>query len=360
MSENGAPRKIVHVDMDAFYASVEQLDQPSLRGKPVIVGGSPQSRGVVCTASYEARVFGVRSAMPCSQAYRLCPQGLFVAPNFARYKELSRQIQSIFRQYTDLVEPLSLDEAYLDVTHNKRALPTATAVAQSIREAIKENTGLTASAGVAPNKFLAKIASDMDKPDGLFVISPRRVNKILQDLPVRRIPGVGPVTEKRCISRGIRVATDFLKHSEAELEAWFGSVGPRYLKLAQGIDHRPVRPSRTRKSISVEDTFQQDITSIDHALSMLDKLAGKLEERLKNFGSPGYTLTLKVKYADFEQKTRSRTVDWPIWKHSDLLGLSQELLASTDIGVRPIRLLGIGLSQLGQRSQLTLPFDSTE
>ncbi|MDF1663298.1 MAG: DNA polymerase IV [Planctomycetota bacterium] len=355
-----SPRKIVHVDMDAFYASVEQLDQASLRGKPVIVGGLPKSRGVVCAASYEARAFGVHSAMPSSQAFRLCPHAVFIRPNFQRYKELSSQIQTIFRNYTSLVEPLSLDEAYLDVTENNLGLSSATKVAQAIREEILQNTGLTASAGVAPNKFLAKIASDMDKPDGLFVISPKRIQEVLSQLPVRRIPGIGPVSEQRCLKKGIRIATDFLRHSPEQLEAWFGSAGPRYLSFAKGIDKRPVRPSRTRKSISVEDTFGEDISSLSQALSMLDKLSKKLEERLQRSKSSGYTLTLKVKYADFEQITRSRTVDWPILAHSDLMELSKELIGSTDIGQRPIRLLGLGLSQLGVKSQLVLPFDALD
>lgn len=345
--------------MDAFYASVEQHDQPELSGKAVIVGGLPNSRGVVCAASYEARAFGVHSAMPSSQAFRLCPQAIFIRPNFQRYKELSSQIQTIFRRYTDLVEPLSLDEAYLDVTENKLGISSATHVAEAIRAEIRQSIGLTASAGVAPNKFLAKVASDMDKPDGLFVISPNRIQEVLRELPVRRIPGIGPVSEQRCLQKGIRIATDFLRHSPEQLKAWFGSAGPRYLNYAKGIDERPVRPSRTRKSISVEDTFSEDLSSIQEALAMLDKLSQKLAERLLRSKSSGYTLTLKVKYADFEQITRSRTVDWPIATHSDLLKLSQELILNTDIGQRPIRLLGLGLSQLGVKSQLVLPFDET-
>lgn len=347
--------------MDAFYASVEQNDEPALRGKAVIVGGLPNSRGVVCAASYEARAFGVRSAMPSSQAFRLCPKAVFIRPNFQRYKEISSQIQTIFLNYTKLVEPLSLDEAYLDVTQNSLGLSSATRVAEVIREEIRQSTGLTASAGVAPNKFLAKVASDMDKPDGLFVISPKRIAEVLGQLPVRRIPGIGPVSEKRCLSKGIRLATDFLRHSPEQLEAWFGSAGPRYLNLAQGIDQRPVRPSRRRKSISIEDTFHEDINSLTDAVGMLERLSVKLEERLQRSGSSGYTVTLKVKYADFDQITRSRTVDWPVSSSADLLRISNELLANTEIGQRPIRLLGLGLSQLGVKSQLILPFeDGTE
>lgn len=339
-------RKIVHVDMDAFYASVEQRDRPELRGKPVIVGGQPDSRGVVCTASYEARVFGVHSAMPTAQAYRLCPHGVFLRPDFPRYKAASRQIQAIFREVTELVEPLSLDEAYLDVTHNALGQPSATLVAEHLRARIEAETALSASAGVAPNKFLAKIASDMDKPGGLTVIPPARVPAILAELPVRRIPGVGRKSAERCARHGIRLAADFLRHDVDQLVRWFGSAGERYLAYARGIDPRPVRPGRERKSVSIEDTFAEDVASQAEAAAILDQLAGKLEARLRRADARGKTVVLKVKYADFQQVTRSRTLPTPATTRRALFETALSLLEHTQVGERPVRLMGIGVSNL--------------
>src|SRR4051812_44482045 len=251
-------RKIVHIDMDAFYASVEQRDDPRLRGKPVVVAWRGK-RSVVCAASYEARRFGVRSAMPAVRAERLCPDAVFVAPDFTRYRAASRLTHEIFRRHTDLVEPLSLDEAYLDVTENKTGLPTATRVARTIREQIHEELHLTASAGVAPNKFLAKIASDWRKPDGLFVIQPEAVDAFLSPLPVRRLPGVGKVTEERLEEIGIRTVGDLRGLDSAALEARFGRYGLRLHELARGVDHSKVIPNRPTKSISAEDTFERDL-----------------------------------------------------------------------------------------------------
>lgn len=350
-------RKIVHVDMDAFYASVEQRDRPELRGRAVIVGGQPDSRGVVCTASYEARVFGVHSAMPTAQAYRLCPHGVFLRPDFVRYKAVSRQIQAIFRDVTELVEPLSLDEAFLDVTQNALGEPSATRVAEHLRARIRRETGLTASAGVAPNKFLAKVASDMDKPDGLTVIGPERVQAVLAELPVRRIPGVGRKSAERCRARGIEVASDFLRHDVEQLVRWFGSAGPRYRELAQGIDLRRVQPDRERKSVSIEDTLPEDLRSRAEAAAFLDDLAERLAERLLRAEARGKTVVLKVKYADFQQITRSRTLTAPTREHATLHEVALALLEQTEVGERPVRLLGIGVTNLAEPgAQLELPF----
>lgn len=251
-------RKIIHCDMDAFYASVEQRDDPQLRGKPVIVAWRG-NRSVVCAASYEARAFGVRSAMPAVRAERLCPSAVFIAPDFTRYRAVSREVREIFKRHTDLIEPLSLDEAYLDVTENKTGLPTATVVARTIREQIRQELKLTASAGVAPNKFLAKLASDWRKPDGLFVIQPEEVDAFLLPLPVGRLPGVGKVTEQKLTKLGVKTVAELRGLERARLEQEFGRYGVRLYELARGIDDSPVVPDRPTKSISVEDTFEQDV-----------------------------------------------------------------------------------------------------
>src|SRR5579862_1705527 len=269
-------RKIVHVDMDAFYASVEQRDNPALRGKPVVVAWRG-NRSVVCAASYEARRFGVRSAMPTVRAERLCPEGIFVPPDFMRYRAVSRQVREIFKRHTDLMEPLSLDEAYLDVTQNKTGLPTATRVAQTIREQIRTELMLTASAGVAPNKFLAKIASDWRKPDGLFVIQPKDIATFLPPLPVGRIPGVGKVTEARLEKHGVRTVGDLQRFELADLEDSFGRYGLRLYELARGIDENPVVPNRPTQSVSAEDTFPEDVP-----LSETEALIRKLAEKTWN------------------------------------------------------------------------------
>lgn len=352
-------RKIIHVDMDAFYASVEQRDRPELRGKPVVVGGPPQSRGVVCTASYEARKFGVHSAMPCAQAYRLCPEAVFVMPDFSKYSEVSERIHEIFREYTERVEPLSLDEAFLDVTENRIGEVSATRVAERIRADIRAATGLTASAGVAPNKFLAKVASDLKKPDGLAVIRPERVEEFLRDLPVRKVPGIGKVTEEACHRHGIRTCSDFLRHTEEQLVAWFGSSGPWFLQLARGIDPRPVVTDWVRKSCGIEDTFARDLTTTGAALAELERLAKGLEARLGSEPARGRTITLKVKYADFRQITRSRSLDHRTRDAGLILEVARELLAGTEVGRRPVRLLGLSVSNLDTEilaEQLFFPF----
>ncbi len=305
MSESTPFRKIVHVDMDAFYASVEQRDNPDLRGRPVIVAWRG-NRSVVCAASYEARKFGVRSAMPAVTAERLCPEAIFIPPDFVRYKAASQAARQIFQRHTDLIEPLSLDEAYLDVTENKMQLPTATRVAKMIREQIREELNLTASAGVAPNKFLAKIASDWKKPNGLFVIQPHEIQDFLLPLPIGRIPGVGQVTEARMKALGIATVGDLYALDMATLEQHFGRYGRRLHDLARGIDDNPVVPNRPSKSISVEDTFESDIPLAEAEL-LIRKLAEKVWIASKQNARMARTVVLKLKTKEFHTLTRSLT-----------------------------------------------------
>ncbi|MGE0617050.1 MAG: DNA polymerase IV [Bacteriovoracia bacterium] len=340
-------RKIIHVDMDAFYASVEQHDHPKYRGKPIIVGGSPKSRGVVCAASYEARKFGVRSAMPCAQAARLCPQGIFVPPRFERYVEISRQVHDIFWDYSGQVESLGLDEAYVDVTENLRRLPSATATANEIRARIFETTGLTASAGVAANKMLAKIASDLKKPNGLTVITPTRAAVVLRDLPVRKLPGVGPVTEEKLIKMGYATAGALAQASEAELHGALGKMGGWLYRVSQGRDDREVSSERERKSVGSEDTFSVDLLDLQDMHAVLARLARQVADRLVAKDLLARTVTLKVKYDDFTQNTRSQTLLHPAADAELFRETACQLLQATEAGRRPIRLLGIGLSQLG-------------
>ena len=351
-------RRIIHVDMDAFYASVEQRDRPELRGQPVIVGGSPKSRGVVCTASYEARSFGVRSAMPTSQAYRLCPQGIFLTPDFPRYSAVSAEIRRIFASVTDLVEPLSLDEAYLDVTDHLKSFSSATEVARHVRSEILSRTGLTASAGVAANKFLAKVASDFRKPNGLVVISPSRAASFLKTLPVSKIPGVGPVTNARLKEKGIATCGDVLGFRLEALEAAFGRLGHWLYAMARGDDPRSVEPDQPRKSLSIEDTLAVDEVGTEAAWKRLLKLMPALDARLRAAGVCGRTLVLKVKYADFRQITRSRTLLHPLRQSRDFLPELRELLEETQVETHAFRLLGVGLSNLvtGEEIQGLLPF----
>ena len=298
-------RKIIHVDMDAFYASVEQRDKPELRGKPVIVAWQAK-RSVVCAASYEARAFGVRSAMPALRAERLCPQAVFVPPDFTRYRAVSRAVHEIFKRHTDLIEPLSLDEAYLDVTENKTGLPTATLVARVIREQIRQELNLTASAGVAPNKFLAKLASDWRKPDGLFVIQPEEVDAFLLPLPVGRLPGVGKVTEEKLARLGIKTVSNLRGLDRSALEGEFGRYGMRLHELARGIDGSPVVPDRPTKSISVEDTFPEDVL-LAETESMIRRLAEKLWSASRKESRMPRTVVLKLKTKEFRILTRSYT-----------------------------------------------------
>ncbi|HET6328635.1 MAG TPA: DNA polymerase IV, partial [Planctomycetaceae bacterium] len=298
-------RKIIHIDMDAFYASVEQRDDPSLRGKPVVVAWRG-NRSVVCAASYEARVFGVRSAMPAMRAERLCPEAVFIPPDFVRYRAASRSAREIFKRHTDLIEPLSLDEAYLDVTANKTDLPTATRVARIIREQIREELQLTASAGVAPNKFLAKIASDWRKPNGLFVIQPEDVDTFLSPLPVGRIPGVGKVTEKRLAELGVKTVGDLRTLELTMLESHFGRYGVRLYELGRGIDHNPVVPDRPTKSISAEDTFPQDVP-LGETEPMIRRLAERVWAASTKESRIARTVVLKLKTKEFDILTRSLT-----------------------------------------------------
>ena len=338
------PRKIIHVDMDAFYASVEQLDNPEYRGKPVIVGGPANGRGVVAASSYEARAFGVRSAMSSRQAGKLCPNGIFVAPRFERYKEISRQVMELFYEYTDLVEPLSLDEAYLDVTEPKGEPRFAREIAQEIRAEIKKRTGLTASAGVAPNKFLAKIASDLNKPDGLTVVPPERVEELLRDLPVRKLPGVGRVTENTLLELKIETVLQLREWEERALVERFGKFGAWLFQVARGVDPRSVNPSRERKSVGCEDTFSEDLLDIDRLIDELYTLSEKLYSRLRRANLAGRTLTLKVTYSDFQKITRSFSSEKRLNMQEELFSRACELFSKVEAGKRAIRLLGLSCS----------------
>jgi len=336
-------RKIIHIDMDAFYASVEQRDRPEIRGKPVIVGW-PGERSVVCAASYEARKFGVHSAMPSSRALRICPDGIFIAPNFEKYRAVSNHIREIFERHTPLVEPLSLDEAYLDVTEEKTGIPTATETAETIRCEIRTETELTASAGVAPNKFLAKIASDWKKPDGLFVIRPHQIEAFLVGLPVRKIPGVGKATEKIMTELGVATVGDLQRFTEEQLVDRFGKWGTRLWELARGIDDNPVEPSRKRKSWSSESTFPRDIT-IEEVADYIRGEAHTLWESLAQRKLVGRTVTVKLRTGRFETATRRLTPELPPSSGDDLARIGAELLTRFEFPAdRKFRLAGIGMS----------------
>jgi DNA polymerase-4 len=344
-AEYGSPlvRKIVHIDMDAFYASVEQRDDPKLRGRPVVVAWRG-NRSVVCAASYEARRFGVRSAMPAVRAERLCPEAIFVPPDFTRYKAVSRAVREIFQRHTDRIEPLSLDEAYLDVTENKMELPTATRVARRIREQIFEELNLTASAGVAPNKFLAKIASDWKKPDGLFVIQPHEAQSFLLPLPVGRIPGVGQVTESRMKALGIATVGDLYALELAPLESYFGSYGARLYQLARGIDNNPVVANRVSKSISAEDTFPDDIPLADTE-SQIRLLAEKVWRASSGNARAAKTIVLKLKTKEFNSLTRSLTLTAPPSSCDEFTNIALALRERVELGPKQLfRLVGVGLS----------------
>jgi DNA polymerase-4 len=336
-------RKIIHVDMDAFYASVEQRDDPSLRGKPVIVGW-PGERSVVCAASYEARTFGVHSAMPALRAKRLCPQAVFIHPDFERYRAVSKQIREIFERHTPLVEPLSLDEAYLDVTNELTGIPTATETAQAIRREIRDETHLTASAGVAPNKFLAKIASDWRKPDGLFVIRPHQVAQFLVGLPVRKIPGVGKATEEVLHEMNIDTVDDVQRFTQEKLIERFGKWGTRLWELAHGIDESPVVASRERKSWSSENTFQHDIP-MNEVADYIRGEAHKLFDTVTRKSPMGRTVTVKLRTADFKTATRRMTPESPPESGDDLAQIGVTLLSRFDFPeTAKFRLAGIGVS----------------
>jgi DNA polymerase-4 len=345
-------RKIVHIDMDAFYASVEQRDDPQLRGQPVVVAWRG-NRSVVCAASYEARKFGVRSAMPAVRAERLCPNAVFLPPDFTRYRAVSRQVREIFKRHTDLIEPLSLDEAYLDVSENKTALPTATKVAQTIREQIHTELRLTASAGVAPNKFLAKIASDWKKPDGLFVIQPEEINSFLSPLPVGRLPGVGKVTEEKLKTMAIDTVADLRKLELSMLEKRFGRYGVRLYELARGIDENAVIPNRPTKSISAEDTFENDVL-LSEMEPMIRKLAEKTWAAARNELRIARTVVLKLKTREFKILTRSHTPNSPPASCEQLTNIALSLRER--IHSRPsqrFRLVGVGLSNFDAADDLS-------
>jgi DNA polymerase-4 len=342
---NAVPvRKIIHIDMDAFYASVEQRDNPELKGKPVAVGGG--HRGVVAAASYEARKYGVRSAMPSVTAKRRCPDLVFVKPRFDAYKAVSNQIRAIFADYTDLIEPLSLDEAYLDVTEDRKGLGSARAIAEDIRRRIREETGVTASAGVSYCKFIAKLASDQNKPDGLCVIPPEKGPAFVATLPVSRFHGVGPVTAAKMQRLGIFNGADLAAWSRQQLEAYFGSSGEWYWKIARGIDERPVRSDRPYKSVSAERTFDVDLVDAQALAAELERVAGFAWARVERAAVAGRTVTLKVKFADFTIITRSKSFPTPITGQDEFLGAGQALLAALMPVPKGIRLLGLGLHNL--------------
>lgn len=352
----GTPRKILHVDMDAFYASVEQRDNPELRGLPVAVGHG-EARGVVAAASYEARKFGVHSAMPSVTAKRKCPELIFVRPRFDAYRAVSEQIHAIFSEYTPLIEPLSLDEAYLDVTENLKGMELATEIAEEIRARIKAETGLTASAGVSYNKFLAKMASDQRKPDGLFVITPKNGPAFVEALPVKKFHGVGPATAEKMHRLGIETGADLKARDLAFLQQQFGKSGPYFYWIARGVDQREVKPDRIRKSIGAEDTFREDIHDLEEARAGLQPLIDKVWRYCEANGIRGKTVTLKVKWGDFTQITRSKTVVAPVASAAEIADHVTLLLSSVFPAPKGIRLLGVTLSSLdavdgGQEPQL--------
>ncbi|WP_313009030.1 DNA polymerase IV [Brevundimonas vesicularis] len=340
-----ATRKIVHVDMDAFFASVEQRDDPALRGRPVAVGHAA-ARGVVAAASYEARRFGVRSAMPSTTAQRKCPDLVFVPPRFEVYRAVSTQIHAIFADYTDLIEPLSLDEAYLDVTADRRGLRSASATAEAIRRRILEETGLTASAGISYNKFLAKLASDQRKPNGQFVVAPGRGEAFVEALPVQRFHGVGPVTAAKMEGLGIRTGADLRRQPLAFLQHHFGKSGPWYYAIARGEDDRPVNPDRTRKSSGSETTFASDLTEPEAIEAGVAAMADEVWVWCEKTGSRGRTVTVKVKWADFQQSTRSRSLSEPVGSREALRDVSRLLVRSLYPPIRGVRLVGVSLSNL--------------
>ena len=339
-----AMRKIIHIDMDAFYASVEQLDNPELRGKAVAVGGSSQ-RGVVSAASYEARKFGVRSAMSSVIAKRNCPDLIFVKPRFERYKEISQKIREIFFEYTDLVEPLSLDEAYLDVTENKKGNPSATLIAREIREKIREKTGLNASAGISINKFIAKVASDINKPNGQKTVPPEEVISFLEELDIRKFYGVGKVTAEKMYRLGIFTGKDLKEKTEEYLTEHFGKSGAHFYNVVRGIHLSEVKPHRIRKSLGAERTFNENISSEIFMLERLENIAEEIERRLKKSKVAGKTVTLKIKYSDFSLQTRSKTIGYYIASKELILEISRELLYQEKMK-NSVRLLGISLSNL--------------
>lgn len=330
--------------MDAFYASVEQRDFPEFRGKALAVGGSPSGRGVVATASYEARKFGVKSAMSSRMALQLCPHLLFTRPRFDVYKEVSNHIRSIFHRYTDLIEPLSLDEAYLDVTEDKLSIGSAIEIARQIKQAIHDELQLTASAGVSVNKFVAKIASDFQKPDGLTFIGPSKVTKFLEALPIHKFFGVGKVTAKKMNQMGVHIGADLKRFSEIEIQQHFGKSGKFFYQMVRGMDERPVRPNRISKSVGSEDTFESDLTDPELMKVEIARLAERVFARLERGEKFGKTVTLKIKYADFSQITRSKTGLISLSKLHEIQDYAYELLEKVDMQDKRVRLLGVTVS----------------
>ncbi|MDB5013717.1 MAG: polymerase [Daejeonella sp.] len=345
MPEIKSLKKIIHIDMDAFYASVEQRDFPEYRGKAIVVGGSPEGRGgVVATASYEARKFGIKSAMPSKKAVQLCPEVLFVKPRFAAYKEVSTKIREIFRRYTDLIEPLSLDEAYLDVTNDKLDIGSAIDIAKQIKQAIKNELNLTASAGVSTNKFVAKIASDMNKPDGLTFIGPSSIEAFMEKLPVEKFFGVGKVTAMKMKSQGLHTGFDLKQLTEKEMIHQFGKTGKFFYQIVRGIDNREVQPHRETKSLGAEDTFSHDLVTQEEMHEQLEKIASLVANRLQTYSLKGRTITLKLKFSDFKQLTRSRSFLGLISDQQIIEQTAKSLLNELDLTDKKIRLLGISLS----------------
>jgi DNA polymerase-4 len=352
-------RKIIHIDMDAFFASVEQRDFPELRGKPVAVGGS-RERGVVAAASYEARKFGVHSAMPSSIAARKCPDLIFVKHRFDVYKAVSREIREIFYSYTDLVEPLSLDEAFLDVTQNKKSMDRATEIAREIRNDILQATDLTASAGISINKFLAKVASDMDKPNGQTLIHPTQIDEFTANLEIDKFFGIGKVTAEKLHGMGIHKGSDLRRYSRRELVALFGKSGRYYYHICRGIDERPVQPNRIRKSVGAERTFDENLEELDQQLESLQNIAEEVSKRMKKGNYQGKTITVKMRYSDFTTHTRSQSIDQFTDSESDIYSIASRLLVDHP-REQPFRLLGIAVSNLNTQpetkgGQLTLDF----
>lgn len=352
-------RKIIHIDMDAFFAAVEQRDFPEYRNKPLIVGGNPFSRGVVAACSYEARPFGIHSAMPTSRAYRLCPQAIFVKPRFEAYREASQVIRKIFFEYTDLVEPLSLDEAYLDVTYSEQNAGSATLIAKAIKTRIKQATQLTASAGISYNKFLAKIASDLDKPDGLYLIKPKQGIEFIEQLAIHKFHGVGKATAFKMHNLGIQTGKDLQQLPLEFLQQHFGKSALYYHNIARGIDNRPVVSYRKSQSVGVETTFQQDISSIEVVLEHLQLLFENALKKVRDKQLSAHTVTVKIKYHDFVQITRSRTVPHEFTTSSNIKDLLELLLKNTGVGRRDVRLLGVTLSSLDEQPLLS-PIQQTD
>ena len=359
MDTSNFQRKIIHIDMDAFYASVEQMDNPALKGKPIAVGGN-ENRGVVSAASYEARKFGVRSALSGVLAKKYCPELIFVRPRFDRYKEISKQIQSIFHEYTDLVEPLSLDEAYLDVTHNKKGNPSATLLANEIRARILSEVGLTASAGISVNKFIAKVASDYNKPNGQKTVSGDEIVPFLENLPIQKFYGVGKVTTEKMFQLGIFTGLDLKNKTLEFLEQHFGKSGSYYYQVVRGIHNSPVQAKRTTKSVAAEHTFDVNLSSEIFMLEQLESISRQIEKRLQKHSISGKTITLKIKYSDFSKQTRSKTMPYYISDKNLIFEIVKELLYQERLK-DSVRLLGIALSNLNTEQKkivvIQLQFD---